>query len=179
MTAVTVGALGEAGAAAVAMAPEEEVRLCCFRVGSDEMVLDIMRVREILRAVPLTPVPRASHGVVGMLDLRGEVVPVLDLRVRFGLPPAEDLSQRRLMVVLDHRRCWGLYVDAVSEVVRVPRSAIRPGQEVMSGEAAEIFAGVCHHRGRLLLMLNIHRLLLGVRTLSELTGATHLPRSGT
>ena len=174
----TVKPMTDADGVALVAAPEEEVRLCCFRVGSDEMVLDIMRVREILRSVPLTPVPRASHGVVGMLDLRGEVVPVLDLRLKFGLPPSEDTTLRRLMVVLDRRRCWGLYVDAVSEVVRVPRSAIRPGHEVMSGEAAEIFAGVCHHKGRLLLMLNIHRLLLGVQTLSEMIGGSALPRSG-
>jgi purine-binding chemotaxis protein CheW len=140
-----------------APAPDGEVRLCAFRVGRDEMAVDIMRVRGILRPPEVTPLPGAPAGVVGLFQLRGELVSVLDVRARLGL--ADPGAARRLIAVLDRRRVWGLLVDSVSDVVHAPRSALRPAHEVLPGAAGEIFSGVCQHRGRVLLLLNLHRLL--------------------
>ncbi|MEW5851964.1 MAG: chemotaxis protein CheW [Myxococcota bacterium] len=138
---------------------DPEVHLAAFRVGQDEMVIDIMRIREILRPVPVTPLPKAPLGVKGMINLRGSVIPIIDVRTRFGLPTVEGMRTQRVMVVLDRRRLWGLHVDAVMEVVRVPRSIIRPGTEIFTGDAAEVFSGVLEHKGRLLLMLNLARFI--------------------
>jgi purine-binding chemotaxis protein CheW len=142
-----------------AVAAEDDVHLCLFRVGADEMVLDIMRVREILRPLPVTPLPRAPLGVRGLLNVRGTVMPLVDLRVRFGLAPQDLDPARRILVTLDRKRLHGIMVDAVTEVVRVPRAAITPGVGLLSGHAAHVFSGVVQYQGRMVLMLNLARLL--------------------
>lgn len=139
---------------------EQDVHLCVFRVGEDEMVLDIMRVREILRPLPVTPLPRAPLGVRGLLNVRGTVMPLVDLRLRFGLPVDDTGPRRRILVTLDRKRLHGVMVDAVVEVARVPRSSITPGVGLLSGQAAHVFSGVIQHRGRMVLMLNLARLLV-------------------
>jgi len=141
-------------------APKDpDVHLCVFRVGQEEMVLDIMRIREIMRPLPITPLPHAPEGVRGLIHVRGAVIPLMDMRLRFGLPSEETSPRQRIMVVLDHRRLWGLLMDQVQEVIRVPRSQLRSGAAIFGGRARDIFSGVCDHRGRLLLMLNLARFL--------------------
>lgn len=133
--------------------------LCVFRVGADEMALDIMRIREIMRPLPVTPLPRAALGVRGIIHVRGVVMPVVDLRARFGLPAQGANPRERIMVTLERRRLYGLWVDGVEEVARVPHGEITAGGEVFSGMAAQVFAGVCRHKARMVLLLNLSRLL--------------------
>lgn len=143
-----------------AEAPREpDVHLCVFRVGNDDFCLDIMRIREILRPIPHTPLPHAPEGVRGIIHVRGAVIPLMDMRVRFGLATDDHSPRRRIMVVLDRRRLWGLQVDQVNEVVRMPRSHLKSGAGIFGGRALEIFSGVCDHKGRLLLALNLARFL--------------------
>ena len=140
-------------------APEAHVNLCVFKVGSESMVLDIMRIREILRPLPVTPLPRAPQGVLGLINVRGTVIPLLDVRVRFGMAPGEKPPRQRIMVVLDRRRLHGLLVDSVHEVARVPKDHLTPGTGVLGGDAGDVFSGVVQHRGRMVLMLNLSRFL--------------------
>jgi purine-binding chemotaxis protein CheW len=149
------GTAGQEPAAEV----QEHVNLCVFQVGTEDMVLDIMRIREILRPMPVTPLPRAAPGVKGLINVRGTVMPLLDVRVRFGLAAQEKTPRQRIMVVLDRRRLQGLLVDAVHEVARVPRDAITPGTGVFTGESGDVFSGVVQQRGRMVLMLNLSRFL--------------------
>ena len=124
--------------------PEEEFRLATFRVGDDLYAIDIMRIKEIVRPLPMTPVPKAPAGMVGVIDLRGSVLPLFDLRLRFDLPPRTDTDMvhvRHVIVTLDSR-ILGLVVDATATVaaaaaaaaVRPPhpfrRSAIAPPDDV-------------------------------------------------
>src|SRR5690242_10348609 len=97
---------------------EEVVQLAAFVVGNEEYVVDILRVREIIRPQAITPVRRGPKFVEGVLNLRGEVIPVVDMRRRFGIPEA-DLPHRKVVIVWVEGRTVGLIVDSVTEVVRV------------------------------------------------------------
>jgi purine-binding chemotaxis protein CheW len=141
--------------------PNEQLRLATFAVGSDLFAVDIMRIREIARPLPITAVPRAPHGMSGVIDLRGVVLPLFDLRVRFDLPPrsaAEEQTVRHLIVKLDGRT-FGIVVDAMHDVVGVTRSQLRVGPNVLIGEAAEVFFGVVPAGDRLALLLNLRRII--------------------
>jgi purine-binding chemotaxis protein CheW len=119
------------------------VELCAFRVGDEEYVLDIRRIREIIHPLPVTAVPRAPVWMEGVIDLRGEVMPLLDVRKRLGLPPRSGGRRAKVLVVNVAGRVLGLLVDAVSEVVRIPRSAIGPPPALMpSSGGVRLFLGV-------------------------------------
>jgi purine-binding chemotaxis protein CheW len=151
--------------------PDEEFRLATFRVGDDLYAIDIMRIKEIVRPLSVTPVPKAPAGMVGVIDLRGAVLPLFDLRLRFDLPPrneADMVHVRHVIVTIDSR-ILGLVVDAMHDVVNVTRSMLRVGDGVLAGEAAEVFIGVCPVPGRegdrLALLLNLRRVLAGAHAI--------------
>lgn len=150
------------------------VELCTFRIGGEDYAVDIMRVREIINPLPVTPVPRAPTFVEGVVRLRSEVIPVVDVRKRFGLPATPATRKTRYVVVRIGGRRIALVVDEVTEVVRLERSEIRPAPSfaeergprfflgVCGGEAAPVRAGGAAGRrgsGRLRLLLNVRALL--------------------
>lgn len=150
------------------------VQLTAFRVGSEEYVVDIMRVQEIIRPLPITPVRKGPRFVEGVINLRGAVVPIIDLRRRFDLEP-DAHAQRKIIIVSVDQRLVGLVVDSVTEVVRVKRDSIRSAPSLLSAEQAPYFLGVCHHKGRTLILLNVKNIIasneaIEVPRLSELTG---------
>lgn len=142
-------------------------QLCTFRVGGEDYALDIMRLREIITPLPVTPVPRAPAFVEGVIRLRGDVIPVLDLRRRLGLPVTPPTRKTKVLIVLVAGRRLGLVVDEVTEVLRIPRAEIRPAPGLVEGGGARFFLGVCGgesgggRRGatRLRLLLNVKALL--------------------
>jgi purine-binding chemotaxis protein CheW len=145
------------------------IQLCTFRIGGEDYALDIMRVREIIQPLPITPVPRAPPFVEGVVHLRGEVIPVVDVRKRLGLAAGERTRKTKFLVVNVAGRRLGLVVDEVCEVLRLPRSEIRPAPP-LAGEAGppRFFLGVCGApsggrraagAGRLRLLLNVKALL--------------------
>ncbi|HXI10918.1 MAG TPA: chemotaxis protein CheW, partial [Thermodesulfobacteriota bacterium] len=93
----------------------EVLQLVTFRLGNEEFSLDILKVQEIIRHMDLTRVPKTPDFVDGVINLRGRVIPVLDLRKRFGLPKDENTNETRIIVVDVDNRTVGLKVDAVSE----------------------------------------------------------------
>ena len=134
----------EGGAAARhALGDEGLAQLCTFRVGGEDYALDIMRVREIITPLPVTPVPRAPSFVEGVVRLRGDVIPVLDVRKRLGLPAAPPTRKTRVLIVSVAGRRLGLVVDEVAEVLRLPRTAIRPAPALVGGGGRHFFLGVC------------------------------------
>ena len=118
-------------------------QLCTFRVGGEDYALDIMRVREIIHPLPITPVPRAPAFVEGVIRLRGDVIPVLDVRKRLGLRLAPPTRKSRFLVVNVARRRIALVVDEVREVLRLPRSEIRPAPALGAAPGPRFFLGVC------------------------------------
>lgn len=121
----------------------ERVELCTFRVGGEDYAVDIMRVREVIRPLPVTPVPRAPAFVEGVVRLRSEVIPVVDVRKRFGLPVGPPTAKTRFLVVRIGPRRIALVVDEVTEVVRLRRGEIRPAPTFSDPSVPRFFVGVC------------------------------------
>jgi purine-binding chemotaxis protein CheW len=136
-------------------------QLCTFRIGGEDYAIDIMRVREIIHPLPITPVPRAPAFVEGVIRLRGDVIPVVDVRKRLALPVTPETRKSRFLVVNVAGRRIALVVDEVREVLRLPRSAIRPAPSLGS-TGPRFFLGVCggeRSGSALRLLLNVKALL--------------------
>ena len=132
-----------AEATAAQVAGGDRVQLCTFRVGGEDYAVDIMRVQEIIQPLPITPVPRAPAFVEGVVRLRGEVLPIVDVRRRFGLPTVPPTRQAKFIVVHVGGRRICLAVDEVCEVLRIPRAEIRPAPALVGLDSPRFFLGVC------------------------------------
>jgi purine-binding chemotaxis protein CheW len=135
------------------------VQLASFRLGSEDYAIDIMRIREIIRPLKLTPVPDATGLLEGVLNLRGAIIPVVDLRRRLGMAALEDTQRTKLIICVVQNRLVGFRVDEVLEVVRLPSSQIRPAPRLRERQEPDLVLGVCQHHDRLLLLLNLKRVL--------------------
>ncbi len=137
------------------------VQMLVFRLASEEYVLDIMRVNEIIRPEAVTAVRKAPDYVRGVIELRGSIVPIVDLRRRLGLPERPSVIEPYVVIVTVEGVVVGLEVDSVVEVVRVDRQAIKPSPELTVGTGEQpFFLGICKQDHRLLMLLNIKRLVL-------------------
>ena len=131
-----------------------------FRLGAEEYAVAIEYVREVLKAPPITEVPRAPAGILGVVNVRGEVVGVFDPRHRLGLPVAEAAEGTgRIVIVDDGEGACGLLVDAVASVVRLPRGSVEPCPQGIGGASAECLAGIGRERSRLFTVLDLPALL--------------------
>ncbi|MEW6431631.1 MAG: chemotaxis protein CheW [Myxococcota bacterium] len=144
------------------------LQLCVLRVGAEEYVVDLARVDEILPVPGVTPVPRAPSFLEGVVKLRGEVVPVVDVRRRLGIPKGQGQvlspsgkprNRERLVVCRIGRRRVGLVVDAVTHVVKVPRAALRPAPLAAGPGRSPHVLGVCGEAGSLKLLLDVKALV--------------------
>ena len=117
----------------------DESQMVCFLVGEEEFGLDIMQVREIIRIDDITEVPQAPSFVEGIVNLRGQILPVIDMRARFGLPRVERSEQNRIMVVTIQDRTTGIIVDSVSEVIRIQNRQLEEPPSVLSSNIDERF----------------------------------------
>ena len=138
---------------------KELLQLVTFRLGNEEFSLDILRVQEIIRHMELTRVPRTPDFVDGVINLRGRVIPVLDLRKRFGLPSDEKTNETRIIVVDVDNKTVGLKVDAVSEVLRLPADTVEPAPAIVTGAESDYIKGVGKLEGRLLILLDVEKIL--------------------
>lgn len=147
----------------------QEIQVASFRLGDDLFAIDIMRIKEIIRPQKLTTLPKAPPFVEGVINLRGTVIPVIDLRKRFDMPPREENLPIRLLIVAVTGQLLGLVVDDVTEVVTVPIKDIKPPPQMAGGVGAEYLIGVCLARESLIMLLNIDQ-LLSSREADELAG---------
>jgi len=138
--------------------PDEIFQVVSFEIGPEEYAIDILEVQEIIRMVEITPVPKAPHYVEGVINLRGKVIPIVDLRTRFGLSTGESTKDTRIVVVDVSRIILGFIVDSVSEVLRIPSSLIESPPNGKQG-GAEFYKGVGRVDGRLLIFLDLDRLV--------------------
>lgn len=136
-----------------------QVQLVTFRLGGEEFGLDVFAVHEILRYQEPTPVPRAPAFVEGVMDVRGTLVPVVDLRRRFELSEVQVGDDTRIVVVEFGGERLGLVVDSVTEVMRVPETAIQPPPRYIRGLAAEYVRGIARMEGRLVVLVDMDRIL--------------------
>lgn len=137
----------------------QEVQLACFRVGEELYALDIMRIKEIIRPQKLTPVPKAPSFIEGVINLRGSVIPVADMRKRFDQPVDEDTRKNRIVICSLSKRMIGLLVDEVKEVKRFTRKEIAPSPQFIQGAQADYFLGVARRDDDLIMLVDLEKVL--------------------
>ncbi|NDY57127.1 purine-binding chemotaxis protein CheW [Desulfovibrio sulfodismutans] len=136
----------------------ELLQLVTFAISEEEFGIDILRVQEIIRMMPITKVPNSPHSVEGVINLRGKVIPVIDLRKRFSMEFHAHDSQTRIVVIKIHGMIVGFVVDQVSEVLRIQSNTVEPPPPVVSGVESEYIKGVGKLDGRLLILLDLEKL---------------------
>ncbi|MCP4683993.1 MAG: chemotaxis protein CheW [bacterium] len=144
----------------------DELQLVSFNIGTEEFGVDILKVQEINRMVEITKVPQAPHYVEGVINLRGKVIPIVDLRKRFNLELKEHDKNTRIVVVDIGGNIMGMIVDSVSEVLRLPANTIEPPPEIVTGVNSEYIKGVAKLEDRLLIFLDLSRVI----DVSEIAG---------
>jgi purine-binding chemotaxis protein CheW len=138
---------------------EAQLQIVTFRIGSQEFGLDVFQVHEILRHQPVTPVPESPDFVEGVTEVRGDLIPVIDMRRRFEAPEARAEGDTRIVVVPFGEDRLGLIVDTVSEVLRLPESTVSDPPEYVRGIAARYLRGIVRAEDRLIVLLDIDAIL--------------------
>ena len=144
---------------AVGTSSTDELQLVSFNIGSEEFGVDILKVQEINRMVEITRVPQAPNYVEGVINLRGKVIPIIDLRKRFNLDLKEHDKNTRIVVVDIGGNIMGMIVDSVSEVLRLPADTIEPPPELVTGINSEYIKGVAKLDDRLLIFLDLSKVI--------------------
>jgi len=136
-----------------------EVQLVIFKLGVEEFGVEINQVREIVRVVPITPIPRAPDFIEGVVNLRGQILAVIDLAKRMNLPQGQHTEKTRIVVVEVVDNVVGMIVDEVSEVLRLPLENIEAAPEIVSSDVAQKYLkGVGKLEDRLLILLDLGRI---------------------
>ncbi|MDN5344591.1 MAG: purine-binding chemotaxis protein CheW [Clostridia bacterium] len=136
-----------------------EVQLVVFQLAGETYGVDINHVQEIIRMQSITQIPRTPAFIEGVINLRGRIIPVIDLHKRFDLPTAEITNNTRIMVVELGRVTVGMIVDSVSEVLRLPATSIEPPPPMISGIDVAYLKGVGKWEERLIILLDLDRVL--------------------
>ncbi len=137
----------------------QEIQLACFRVGAELYALDIMRIKEIIRPQKLTPIPKAPSFIEGVINLRGAVIPVADMRKRFDQPVDAENRKNRIVICALSGKTIGLLVDEVTEVKRFGRKEIAPSPQFIRGAQADYFLGVARRDDDLIMLIDLEKVL--------------------
>ncbi len=130
-----------------------------FRLAGETYGVNVMQVQEVLRHSEIAPVPGAPTYVLGIINLRGNVVTVIDTRHRFGLEPGELTENTRIVIIEADSHVIGILVDSVAEVVYLRQSEIETAPNVGNDESAKFIQGVCHKNDELLILIELDKLL--------------------
>lgn len=141
-------------------ASTRQIQIVDFRIGDEEYGLPIETVQEIVRMPDITSLPLTEPWMKGVINLRGVVIPVIDLRAKFGLPHDRAYTARTRIVVVRHEsRLAGLVVDTVSQVLDIPAETVTPPDGIVEGPALETIEGVARHGDTLVILLKPEKLL--------------------
>lgn len=134
------------------------LQLVTFNLVGEEFALPILDVREIIRMVDVTPVPHSPAFVEGVINLRGQILPVIDLRKRFNLDSKTSDDDTRIVVVEIKQSLIGLIVDGVNEVLRIPAETVSPAPQIVSsGIGAEYIQGIAHYHDKMIILVDLLR----------------------
>ncbi len=139
---------------------DEILQLVSFKIGEEEFGVDILKVQEINRMDQITRVPNAPDYVSGVMNLRGKVIPIIDLRKRFRLAKKERDKDTRIIVVELKTRVVGFLVDAVNEVLRIPKNVTEPPPPMVAGIGSEYITAVGKLEDRLLILIDLEKILV-------------------
>ena len=139
----------------------EVVQVVSFQLGSEEYGVDISQVQEIIRMVEITHVPRAPHFMEGVINLRGQLIPIIDLRTRFGMQRINATKSTRIVVTEIGSKRVGIVVDSVSEVINIPIENVEDAPEMIAGVGTEYIQGVGKIDDRLIIMLDLTMVMSG------------------
>ena len=135
------------------------LQLVSFKIGNEEFGVDILKVQEINKMVAVTKVPNSPSFVEGVINLRGKVIPIVDLRTRLGLEKVEQTKDTRIIVVDVDSRIIGFIVDSVSEVLRIPVNITEAPPEIATGVNSEFIKSVGKLDDRLLILIDLDKIL--------------------
>jgi purine-binding chemotaxis protein CheW len=141
------------------IANDPEIQLVTFRLQDETYGINVMQVQEVLRVAEIAPVPGAPHYVLGIINLRGNVVTVVDTRTRFGLPQTELTDLSRIVVIESEAQVVGILVDSVAEVVDLRLSEIDSAPNVGNEESSRYIQGVASKNNNLLIVVDLNKLL--------------------
>lgn len=130
-----------------------------FRLDNETYGINVMQVQEVLRVTEIAPVPGAPDYVLGIINLRGNVVTVIDTRKRFGLMPKEADDSTRIVIIEADKQVVGILVDAVAEVVDLRASEMESAPHVGNDESSKYIQGVASRNGELLILVDLNKLL--------------------
>jgi purine-binding chemotaxis protein CheW len=135
------------------------MQLVSFRLAQEEYGIEITKVQEIILMGEITRVPQTPDYIKGLINLRSTVIPIVDLRLRFGLAEEPATDETRIMVVNVAGKTIGIIVDAVSEVLRITKDQIAPPPPTVAGLGREYLTGLVKLEHRLLILLDIDKIL--------------------
>ncbi|MEN3331793.1 MAG: purine-binding chemotaxis protein CheW [Blastocatellia bacterium] len=134
-------------------------QMIIFKVGAEEFAVDIMLVKEVVMMRDITPVPETLAFVEGVMNLRGNLVPVLDLIKRLRARRVQSSAEQRILIARCNGKLIGLIVDGTSEVVRISRDMIEPAPDIIRELDAEYIAGIINLNERFITLMNLERAL--------------------
>jgi len=137
---------------------DDVMQLVGFVVGDEEYTVPILTIQEIIKPIEFTRVPQTPDYVLGVFNLRGSVIPLIDLRMKFGLPAAKQTDEARYIVMKSGDEVAGFVIDRLTEAIRLKKSDIDPAPDTASGEKS-IIEGVGKQADRILTILKVDTLL--------------------
>ena len=138
---------------------DEVLQWVTYKLGEETYGINVMQVQEVLRHTEIAPVPGAPDYVLGIINLRGNVVTVIDTRSRFGLPSSDISDNTRIVIIESDQQVVGILVDSVAEVVYLRSSEIDSAPNVGTEESAKFIQGVSNRDGQLLILVDLNKLL--------------------
>lgn len=135
------------------------LQVVSFKLHKEEYAIEITKAKEIILVDGVTRVPQMPDFIEGVINLRGNVIPVIDLRKRFGLPIAKLDEQSRIVVTRMESKIIGLIVDSVSQVMKIPRNQIQPPPDTIANLAGEYLIGIAKEEHNMIMLLDIEKIM--------------------
>ncbi|HPX91754.1 MAG TPA: chemotaxis protein CheW [Spirochaetota bacterium] len=133
------------------------IQIVCFKIGNEEYGIDILQVQEILKIPKVTKLPKSSNHVLGVIDLRGRVIPIIDLGKKFGIVSNLSQASRAIVVNIEGKQI-GLAIDSVSHVVKVDSTEIEPPPSVVKGISGKYIVGIAKLKTGFVVILDINQI---------------------
>jgi len=143
-------------------APDSELQLVLFTVSGDKYAIDIMKAKEIIKPVKVTPLPNVPDFIKGVINLRGMLLPVISMKERFGIADEETeeiSSDARVIIVAMQKMAFGVMVDSVEEIIRVPFKDLQPPPRIGRGIDSDYLLGICRMDDEALVLLDLDKIL--------------------